>query len=82
MSMYMTDTFLLIYKKFHFQESLPSVRVWPSCPSGELSWWEIALVGNHPSGELSWWGVALVGNCPSGEFSWWGIVLVGSCPSG
>ena len=27
MSMYMTDTFLLIYEKFHFQELLPFVRV-------------------------------------------------------
>ena len=41
-----------------------------SCPSGELSWWEIvlmgscvAIVGNRPSGELSW------GSCPSGELS-------------
>ena len=33
---------------------------------------------NCPSGELSWWGVDLVGSCLSGELSWWGIVLVGS----
>ena len=45
-----------------------------SCPSGELSWWGIVLVGN--------WGVVLVGNCASGELSWRGIVLVGKCPRG
>ena len=25
--------------------------------------------GNCPSEELSWWGVILVGNCPGGELS-------------
>ena len=58
-----------------------------SCPSGQLSWWEltwwgVVLVGSRPSGELSWWGVVLVGSCPSGELSWWGVVLVESCPGG
>ena len=30
------------------------------CPSVVLSWWGVALVGNHPSG-----------SCPGGELSGW-----------
>ena len=26
----------------------------------------IVLLGSSPSGELSWWEVVLVGNCPGG----------------
>ena len=26
-----------------------------SCPSGELSWWGVVLVGSRPGGELSGW---------------------------
>ena len=37
--------------------------------SGELSWWEVVLVG---PGVKSWRGVVF------GELSWWGVVLVGS----
>ena len=33
-----------------------------SCPSGELSWWEVALVGCSPC-------CPIVGNRPSGESS-------------
>ena len=43
-----------------------------NCPSGDLSWWGVVLVGSCPG----------LGSCPSGELSWWEIVLVGSCPGG
>ena len=39
-----------------------------TCPSGELSWWGVALVG-----------VVLVGNCPGGSYLV-GNCPVGSCP--
>ena len=35
-----------------------------SYPSGELSWWEVVLVGSCPGGR-----VVLVGSCPDGELS-------------
>ena len=35
-----------------------------SCPSGELSWWGVVLVGSCPGA-----GVVLVGSCPGGELS-------------
>ena len=62
-----------------------------NCPSGELSWLGIVLVGivlvgSCPGGELSWLGIVLVGivlvgSCPGGE-SYWGVVLVGNRPGG
>ena len=38
-----------------------------SVPSGQWSWWEVALVGR----------VAMVGSGPSGQWSWWEVALVG-----
>ena len=35
-----------------------------NCPSGELSWWGVVLVGSCPGG-----GIVLVGNYPGGELS-------------
>ena len=53
-----------------------------NCPSGELFWWAIVLVGSCPVRELSLWGIFQVGSCPGGKLSWWGIVLVKTSPGG
>ena len=42
-----------------------------SCPSGELSWWGVVLVGSRPAGKFSLWGIVLKGSCPGGESSRW-----------
>ena len=45
-----------------------------SCPSGDLSWWGIVLVGSSLGGELSCWGVIWVGVVRMGVAQW-GVVL-------